>query len=216
MDPLALKEKMVKEQLISRGINDPKVLAAFRKVPRDKFVLKKYIEAAYADYPLPIGAGQTISQPYIVALMTQYLELSGNETVLEIGTGSGYQAAILAELAAKVYSVERVKSLAERARSNLKDLGYRNIEIKVADGTLGWKEFSPYDGIIATAGAPNIPRPLIEQLKIKTKLVIPIGGRFNQMLTAVTKYEDKTESKQICACIFVPLVGRYAWEKEDA
>ncbi len=199
-----------------RGIKDPRVLKAFQKIPRHHFVSEKYLDRAYEDFPLPIGAGQTISQPYMVALMTQCLELSGRETVLEIGTGSGYQAAILAELAAEVYSVERVASLAEAAKKVLKDLGYGNVQIKFADGTMGWRNFAPYDGIIVTAAAPAIPEPLIEQLNIEGKLVIPIGARFSQILTVVKKYRGNIETNKICGCVFVPLLGKYAWREENA
>lgn len=212
----ALRKKMVEEQLIPRGINDKKVLEAFQKVPRHNFVPKRYLDSAYGDFPLSIGEGQTISQPYMVALMTECLGLSGGETILEIGAGSGYQAAILAELASRVYTVERVVSLAEKARTCLKNLDYKNIQIEIGDGTRGWPEFAPYEGIVVTAAAPDIPKPLIEQLRIKGKLVIPIGGSFNQMLTVITKHKDRIETKQICGCVFVPLLGKYGWKEKDA
>lgn len=215
MDFSALRKGMVKEQLIPRGIKDPRVLETFRKVPRHKFVPEKYLDSAYGDFPLSIGEGQTISQPYMVALMTQCLELSGGEAVLEIGTGSGYQAAILAQLASQVYSVERVVGLTEKAQLRLKDLGYRNIRIKFGDGTMGWPEFAPYDGIIVTAAAPAIPKALLEQLNIGGKLVIPLGGRFSQTLTVVNKPKGKIETSEICACAFVPLMGKYGWREED-
>lgn len=212
----ALRKKMVEEQLIPRGIKDKKVLEAFQKVPRHNFVPKRYLDSAYGDFPLSIGEGQTISQPYMVALMTECLGLSGEETILEIGAGSGYQAAILAELASRVYTVERVVSLAEGARTCLKNLNYKNIQIEIGDGTRGWPEFAPYEGIVVTAAAPDIPKPLIEQLRIKGKLVIPIGGSFNQMLTVITKHKDGIETKQICGCVFVPLLGKYGWKEKDA
>ena len=212
----ALRKKMVEEQLISRGIKDKKVLEAFQKVPRHNFVPKRYLDSAYGDFPLSIGEGQTISQPYMVALMTECLGLSGGETILEIGAGSGYQAAILAELASRVYTVERVVSLAEGARTCLKNLDYKNIQIEIGDGTRGWPEFAPYEGIVVTAAAPDIPKPLIEQLRIKGKLVIPIGGSFNQILTVITKHKDRIETKQICGCVFVPLLGKYGWKEKDA
>ena len=207
---------MVEEQLIPRGIKDKKVLEVFQKVPRHNFVPKRYLDSAYGDFPLSIGEGQTISQPYMVALMTECLGLSGVETILEIGAGSGYQAAILAELASRVYTVERVVSLAEGARTCLKNLDYKNIQIEIGDGTRGWPEFAPYEGIVVTAAAPDIPKPLIEQLRIKGKLVIPIGGSFNQMLTVITKHKDRIETKQICGCVFVPLLGKYGWKEKDA
>ncbi len=205
---------MVEAQLIARGIEDQRVLQALGKVPRHKFVPEKYSASAYGDFPLPIGAGQTISQPYMVALMTQCLKLSGRESVLEIGTGSGYQTAILAELAAKVYSVERIASLGETAKKTLKVLGYHNIQIQVADGPMGWPEFAPYAGIIATAGAPTIPQPLVAQISVGGRLVIPLGGSFSQTLTVVQKYKDGLKSEEICGCVFVPLVGKHAWSKE--
>lgn len=212
----ALRKKMVEEQLIPRGIKDKKVLEAFQKVPRHNFVPKRYLDSAYGDFPLSIGEGQTISQPYMVALMTECLGLSGGETILEIGAGSGYQAAILAELASRVYTVERVVSLAEGARTCLKNLDYKNIQIEIGDGTRGWPEFAPYEGIVVTAAAPDIPKPLIEQLRIKGKLVIPTGGSFSQMLAVITKHKDRIETKQICGCVFVPLLGKYGWKEKDA
>ena len=204
---------MVEEQLIPRGIKDLRLLQAFQKVPRHKFVTEKYSDSAYGDFPLPIGAEQTISQPYMVALMTQCLELAGGETVLEIGTGSGYQAAILAELTGRVYSVERMADLAEQAEIRLKELGYHNVQIKTGDGTTGWQKYAPYDEIIVTAGAPAIPNPLIEQLGVGGRLVIPIGGSFNQILTVVNKHKDKIETEEICGCVFVPLLGKYGWPR---
>lgn len=204
---------MVDEQLALRGIKEPPLLQAFQKVPRHKFVSEKYLDTAYEDFPLPIGAGQTISQPYMVALMTQCLRLAGRANVLEIGTGSGYQAAILAELAGSVYSVERVANLAEQAQERLQDLGYHNVQIKIADGTSGWPEHAPYDGIIVTAGAPSVPGPLVEQLKTGGRLVIPLGGTLNQVLTVFSKHKDKTTTEEICGCVFVPLLGKYGWRK---
>ena len=203
--------KMVEQQLVPRGIKDKKVLGAFRKVPRHEFVHEEYRQQAYDDYPLPIGEGQTISQPYMVALMTQCLALKGDERVLEIGTGSGYQMAILAEIVKEVYSVERFESLIGRARQVLSELGYKNCKIKAGDGTLGWEEYAPYDGIIVTAGAPGIPESLVRQLKDKGRLVIPIGSGYGQTLTIVEK-EDKTiKTTPVCGCIFVPLIGKEGW-----
>lgn len=206
---------MVKEQLISRGIADKKVLDAFMKVPRHKFISQRYITDAYSDYPVGIGNGQTISQPYMVALMTERLELKKNDMVLEIGTGSGYQAAILAELADAVYSVERFPDLNKNAELILKDLGYNNIKLKTGDGTLGWREFAPYDGIIVTCGAPSVPEPLKEQLKENGRMVIPLGNKFSQSLTLVRKQKGKFTEEDICGCVFVPLIGKYGWSESD-
>lgn len=215
MDFSVLRNKMVEEQLIPRGIDQPRLLAAFQKVPRHKFVSEKYLDSAYGDFPLPIDKGQTISQPYIVAVMTQYLGLTGNETVLEIGTGSGYQTAILAELAKFVYTVERLAPLAKHAAKILKDLDYRNVSVKVADGTAGLPSFAPYDGIVVTAGSPAVPQPLLAQLNFGARLVIPIGGSFNQVLTVFKKQKDKIEIREICGCVFVPLLGKYGWAMDD-
>lgn len=213
MDFDTLRREMVEEQLISRGIKDKRVLDAFRKVPRHEFVSKELKDSAYIDSPLPIGEGQTISQPYMVALMTECLCLKGQERVLEIGTGSGYQTAILAELAKEVYSVERIEILALRARQTLEILGYKNIKIKIDDGTLGWPEFSPYEGIIVTAAAPKVPPPLIEQLKDGGLLVIPLNGRFSQILTVIEKTKDKLKVNEVCSCVFVPMIGKYGWNE---
>jgi protein-L-isoaspartate(D-aspartate) O-methyltransferase len=214
---------MVNEQLIPRGIKDKRVLDAFRKVPRHRFLPRELINSAYADHPLPIGEGQTISQPYIVALMTECLRLLGEERILEIGTGSGYQAAILAELAKEVYSVERIANLAQNAIKILDELKVTNVKIKVGDGTMGWEEFSPFEGIIVTAGAPDIPFPLIEQLKENGKIIIPLGGTFSQVLTLVEKInpalarkggiKGKIKTTDICGCVFVPLMGKYGWSE---
>jgi len=205
---------MVDEQLIPRGIKNPKVLDAFKKIERHKFIPEELRMSAYADFPVPIGEGQTISQPYIVALMTECLDLTGQEKVLEIGTGSGYQAAILAELAKEVYSIERFESLAKRAEAILNELVYVNIKIKVGDGTLGWEEVAPFDRIIITAASPRIPLPLTEQLKESGKLILPLGETFSQVLTVVEKKEGKLESIEVCGCVFVPLVGKYGWSKQ--
>lgn len=215
MDFEILRNRMVDEQLIPRGIKDRRVLDAFRKVPRHRFVPKELIDSAYQDHPLPIGEGQTISQPYIVALMTEYLKVLGEERILEIGTGSGYQAAILSELAREVYSVERIANLAQNAIKILDELKVTNVKIKVGDGTTGWEEFSPFEGVIVTAGAPDIPLSLIEQLKENGRMVIPIGGSFSQVLTLVEKTKGKIKTTDICACVFVPLVGKYGWEVKN-
>jgi protein-L-isoaspartate(D-aspartate) O-methyltransferase len=192
-------------------------LNAFYKIERHKFIPENLRNTAYADFPLPIGEGQTISQPYIVALMTECLDLTGKEKVLEIGTGSGYQTAILAELAGEVYSIERFESLAERAQTILGDLGYKNIKIKVGDGTLGWEEARPFDRIIITAASPKVPLPLIDQLTDNGKLILPLGESFSQVLTLVEKKDGKLKSIDVCGCVFVPLIGKHGWsnKKDD-
>lgn len=206
-----MRQAMVDTQLIPRGIVDTHVLTAFRNVPRHEFIPEEFWESAYNDYPIPIGEGQTISQPYMVALMTESLALKGGEKVLEIGTGSGYQLAILAEIAKETYSVERFSNLAGEAKAIIEKLGYKNIEIKVGDGTLGWEEHAPYDGIIVTAGAPGIPESLTRQLKDGGRLVIPIGGGFGQVLTIVEKRGRSVTTREVCGCAFVPLVGKEGW-----
>ncbi len=205
---------MVEEQIILRGIKGPRLIAAMKKIPRHLFVEEALQSQAYSDHPLPIGEKQTISQPYMVALMTEALQLTGKEKVLEIGAGSGYQAAILAELAEKVFSIERIRSLAIRARELLYELGYYNVEIKIFDGTFGWVEKSPFDAIIVTAGAPDIPQPLIDQLTIDGRLVIPVGDAFVQDLIRVTKTEEGIKREDLGGCRFVKLIGRYGWEAE--
>ena len=206
------REMMVEVQLKGRGIKDKRVLEAMGKVPRHRFVEKKFQSTAYADYPLSIGEKQTISQPYMVALMTQCLKLQGDEKVLEVGTGSGYQVAILAELAKEVYSIERIASLARRARKILPELGYPNIRFKVGDGTRGWEKHSPYEGIMVTAGSPDIPQSLVDQLSEGGRMVIPVGGNFSQELVVVRKWKGKVEKKNICGCVFVPLIGKFGWK----
>ncbi len=204
---------MVEQQLIPRGISNERVLEAFRTVERHVFIPAELQDSSYEDHPLPIGEGQTISQPYMVALMTQCLDLKGDEKILEIGTGSGYQAAILATIVKEVYSVERVELLAKRAESALKKLGYNNVKIKVGDGTLGWREYAPYDGIIVTAAAPKIPDTYTEQLNIEGKLVIPTGTRFSQILTVAEKKTDGIRAREVCGCVFVPLLGKDGWQE---
>ncbi|HDZ24058.1 MAG TPA: protein-L-isoaspartate(D-aspartate) O-methyltransferase [Desulfobacteraceae bacterium] len=207
------RERMVKTQLIPRGIKDPDVLEAMKSVPRHLFVEEALWGEAYNDHPLPIGEKQTISQPYIVALMTEALELSGNEKTLEIGTGSGYQTAILAQLSRKVYSVERIRPLMTAARKTLAELGYANILFKAFDGTLGWEEHAPYDAIIVAAGAPKIPEPLLEQLALGGRLVIPVGNRFSQELIRVTRKEKEVFTrKEFGGCRFVDLIGIHGWK----
>ncbi|MCD5398069.1 protein-L-isoaspartate(D-aspartate) O-methyltransferase [candidate division NPL-UPA2 bacterium] len=207
------RKGMVEVQLKGRKTKDKRVLEAMAKVPRHRFVEKKLQSTAYTDYPLSIGKGQTISQPYMVALMTQCLKLKGDEKVLEVGTGSGYQVAILAELAKEVYSVERIAGLARRARKILPELGYTNIKFKVGDGTRGWEEHSPYEGIMVTAGSPDIPQTLVDQLSEGGRMVIPVGGNFSQELMVVQKRKGKVEKKNICGCVFVPLIGEFGWKE---
>ena len=202
---------MVEEQLIPRGIKDKKVLEAFYKVPRHRFVPEDTLDNAYSDFPLPIGNGQTISQPYIVALMTELLELSATDKVLEIGTGSGYQTAILSELTPKVYSVERFKQLSKEAQATLSELGYGNARLRIGDGTLGWQEESPFERIIITAASPRIPLPLVEQLAEKGKIVIPLGESLGQVLTVAEKISNRLQSREVCGCVFVPLVGKHGY-----
>ena len=206
--------RMVEEQIIGRGIKDPRVIAAMKKVPRHLFVEEALQGQAYSDHPLPIGEKQTISQPYIVALMTEALILERWGKVLEIGTGSGYQTAILAELTAKVFSIERIRSLTIRARKLIYELGYLNVEIKFSDGTQGWIEESPFDAIIVTAGAPEIPQPLIDQLVLGGRLVVPVGDPYSQDLIRIIKIEQGLKKEDLGGCRFVKLIGRHGWEDE--
>ena len=207
------REKMVKAQLISRGIQDPRVLEVMRTIPRDRFIEEALVGEAYNDHPLPIGNKQTISQPYIVALMTEALALKGTEKVLEIGTGSGYQTAVLAALADKVYTVERIRTLMIKARNILADIGFRNILFKAFDGTLGWKEFAPYDAIIVTAGSPKVPQPLLDQLQDGGRLIIPTGNKVSQDLIKITKTKGRFVQEDLGGCRFVNLVGVHGWEE---
>ncbi len=213
-DSAAERRRMVDSQLRHRGIADPRVLAAMEKVPRHRFLPNPEDSAAHGDHPLSIGSGQTISQPYMVALMTECLRLQGDEHVLEIGTGSGYQSAILAELSRRVTSVERIPSLADRAREALRDLGYLNVEVFVGDGSMGWAEDAPYDRIIVTAAAPEIAKPWTDQLGEGGRMVVPLGDRWGQTLTVATKHGTKLEYERICGCVFVPLVGEHGWAEE--
>ena len=208
-----LRNRMVDEQLIPRGIKDPRVLSAMRRVPRHIFVGEAALEHAYGDHAIAIGEGQTISQPYMVGVMTEALDLHGDETVLEVGTGSGYQAAVLAEIVRHVYSVERIAELAVRARRLLDGLGYQNVSIKVFNGTLGWKEESPFDRIIITAGAPEVPAALVEQLAEGGRLIIPVGDRYSQMLTRVGKKAGEIIKTELFPCVFVPLIGEHGWAR---
>lgn len=206
---------MVDGQIRARGIKDQRVLAAMEKIPRHLFVDDVLAERAYSDTPLPIDRQQTISQPYIVALMSEAMELKGREKVLEIGSGSGYQTAILAELADRVFSIERIASLASRARRILDSLNYYHVAIRVGDGTYGWREESPFAAIMVTAGAPRIPRILIEQLDIGGRLVIPVGDRSSQVLLKLTRLSDDPDDlkqEDLGGCRFVDLIGEHAWD----
>ena len=213
-DMQKVRDRMVEEQLIPRGIHDPKTLEAMRRVPRHLFVEDALQNQAYNDFPLPIGNGQTISQPYIVALMTQALGLQGHERILEIGTGSGYQAAILSLICEKVYTVERIDSLLVKARKIFDQLHYLNILTKLDDGTNGWTEYEPYDAIIVTAGGPKVPEPLLDQLADPGILVIPVGDRGMQNLQMVTKKEGTITEKTIEYVRFVNLIGSHGWRTE--
>jgi protein-L-isoaspartate(D-aspartate) O-methyltransferase len=208
----AVRRRMVDTQIEARGVSDPLVLEAMRRVPRHRFVPQGLWDQAYNDYPLPIGEDQTISQPYIVALMTEALELRSTDRVLEIGTGSGYQAAVLAELAAEVYSIDRLASLAENAKKVLAVLSYKNFHVRVGDGTLGWPEEAPFEAILVTAGAPQVPRPLVEQLALGGRLVIPVGDRFSQTLTRIRKTKEGLKYDYMGGCRFVRLIGEYGWK----
>jgi protein-L-isoaspartate(D-aspartate) O-methyltransferase len=208
-DPYSeVRKKMVRNTMRLRDITDEEVLAVMEKVPRHEFVPEEYLNQAYDDHPLPIGYGQTISQPYIVALMTQLLRLKRGEKVLEIGTGSGYQAAVLAELADQVYTVEIIKELAEQSEEKLKRLGYTNVGVKHADGYYGWEEYAPYDAIIVTCAPDHVPQPLVDQLADGGRLVVPVGppGSY-QTLWQITRQGDEVVSKNITGVIFVPLTG---------
>ena len=211
------RENMIRHQLVARGIVDEKVLKAFLEVPRHRFVPKDIEYLAYNDSPLSIGEGQTISQPYIVALMMQILELKKSDKVLEIGTGSGYQTALLAEIVKEVYTVERISSLAQNAENLLDNLGYKNIHYKFGDGTLGWKngnsEHDGFDKIIVTAGSPDIPKSLTSQLAMNGKLIIPTGNRTLQQLVVITRTEDGYIHTSEGGCTFVPLIGDEGWQE---
>jgi len=211
-----LRHQMVEEQLRARGIKDERVLAVMDRVPRHLFVDEQLQAMAYDDSALAIGEGQTISQPYMVAVMTELLELKGDEKVLEIGTGSGYQAAILSMLASEVFTLERIKVLAEKARIHLQAQNCTNVHVIVSDGTAGLPEHSPYDGIVVTAAAPHIPQKYIEQLKVGGRLVIPVGSRFSQILYKIKKTPEGMSSSESTPCVFVPLIGKNGWESEEA
>ena len=202
---------MVQEQLMNRGIKDPRVLQAMGNVPRDLFVESALADRAYDDEPLPIGDKQTISQPYMVGLMTEALELRGGEKVLEIGSGSGYQTAVLAELCLNVFCVEKIRSLAAQARAVLDKLKYYNVAIHVGDGTLGWSDHAPFDAILIAAGSPSLPEPLVGQLSLGGKLVIPLGSEKSQILKRYRRTPSGLEEDNLGDCRFVKLLGRYGW-----
>ena len=209
-----LREYMVLDQIAGRGVTSEKVLAAMRTVPRERFLPKGQADYAYDDTPLPIGDGQTISQPYIVAYMAEALALEGGERVLEIGTGSGYAAAVLAEIVAEVYTIERIRGLAEMASALLDKLGYKNVHVRHGDGTLGWPEKAPFDGIVVTAGGPDVPETLKQQLRIGGRLVIPVGtSTWYQELIRVTRVEEtEFETEDLVPVRFVPLIGEEGWD----
>ena len=207
------REEMVRSQIEARGIKAPEVLAAFRRVPRHLFVSEALRDQAYGDYPLPIGEQQTISQPYIVAEMTQALDLSKDDRVLEIGTGSGYQAAILAQIVYRVYTIERKRSLYLQARNLFDKLQYHNIVMKYADGTKGWQDESPFDGVIVTAGAPQIPDILIDQLGDGGRMVVPVGNQHTQELIKIFREDQDIRQTNLGGCRFVKLVGEHGWKE---
>jgi len=205
---------MVENQIVRRGIVDEGVIQAMLTVKRHLFVEEAMAESAYGDFPLPIGDGQTISQPYMVAVMTEKLKLGKESRVLEIGTGSGYQTAILAEICERVYTIERIAMLERKARKRLEEMGYTNIAFKIGDGTLGWSEAAPFDGILITAGSPKVPDLLFSQLKEEGRMIIPIGNSFSQTLTVVRKVKGKKVEESFFGCTFVPLIGREGWEED--
>ncbi len=214
INPDRARLKMVEEQLVPRDITDSRVLEAMRKVPRHLFLEEALADRAYDDSALPIGEKQTISQPYIVALMTQALALRETDRVLEIGTGSGYQTAILAELAERVYSIERVKSLALQSRERLDQMGYRNVVIRIGDGTYGWGDAAPFDAILVAAGSPSVPPLLVEQLREGGRLVIPVGDRHVQRLQVGVKQGEQLVVSDLGDCVFVPFIGAFAWSAD--
>lgn len=206
-----LRREMLEKQIIARGVTDPLVLEAMNSVPRHLFVSEALVDSAYGDFPLPIGEGQTISQPYIIAEMTQSLELKGGEKVLEIGTGSGYQAAILSKIVYKVYTIERNNTLFMQTRKLFDRLKYHNIVTRYSDGTQGWKAQSPFDAIIVTAGGQKIPPPLIDQLAVGGRLIMPVGGQMVQELIKIEKTENDIKTTNLGGCRFVKLIGQHGW-----
>ncbi len=216
MDFAIARRRMVERQVKQQGLSDPLVLRALLQVPRHLFIEEALRGQAYSDFPLPIGEKQTISQPSMVAVMTTALGLAGGEKVLEIGTGSGYQAAVLAQIVSRVYSVERHPALARRARRILDEIGCNNVNIKLSDGTLGWEEAAPFDAIIVTAGAPEVPQGYLTQLALGGRLVIPVGMRKGQVLKRITRLEmERYGEEQLLDCRFVPLIGQFGWREED-
>jgi protein-L-isoaspartate(D-aspartate) O-methyltransferase len=214
MDAVVARQRMVDRHIRARGVRDPRVLAALAAVPREAFVRPELAELAYEDRPLPIEAGQTISQPYIVAVMTEALALSPGDTALEIGTGSGYAAAVLAHLATRVYTIERHAELADLARERLARLGYANVEVRSADGTLGWIEHAPFDAIVVAAGGPDLPRALLGQLAIGGRLVMPVGDGHVQELVRITRTSETEYRRQALGAVqFVPLIGAQGWNE---
>jgi protein-L-isoaspartate(D-aspartate) O-methyltransferase len=210
------RKRMVENQIVARGITDRRLIDAMLKVPRHLFVEEAMASQSYSDSALPIGEKQTISQPYMVALMTETLRLTGAEKVLEIGTGSGYQTAILAQLAARVYTIERIRSLALKARKALDSLGFLNVNLRIEDGTGGWEAEAPFDAILVTAGAPDVPRQFIDQLKTGGRLVIPVGTQLDQVLVRFTKGTDGSISREdLGNCRFVKLIGQFGWSTEN-
>lgn len=212
LDPYARKRRRLVETVRGQGVSDPRVLEAVADVPRHRFVPDAVLRRAYEDTALPIGFGQTISQPSIQALYLQVLEIGAGDRVLEVGTGSGYQTALLAALSANVYSVERIPQLAVRARQALDELGHRNVALLTGDGTVGWSRYAPYDAILVAAAAPDVPQALVEQLAPGGRLLIPLGDRDTQKLTLVRRTEGGgTEREHVVGCVFVPLIGRFGW-----
>lgn len=214
-DPFAReRENMVNNQIARRGIVDERILDAMRTIPRHLFVPEEFQRDAYDDYPLPIGNEQTISQPYIVAFMTNVLDLQGSECVLEVGTGSGYQAAVLSLLVKKVHTMERIPAMAEKAQKTLQELGIKNVEVHKGDGSLGWLDDAPYQAILVTAAAPEAPKALLDQLDVGGRMVVPVGGRYQQILELWRRNQDGLKSQTIIPVVFVPLKGQQGWKEE--
>jgi protein-L-isoaspartate(D-aspartate) O-methyltransferase len=216
IDPFAReRENMVSVQIAGRGIVDERILDAMRTIPRHNFVPKENQQNAYEDFPLPIGYQQTISQPYIVAFMTNILDLQGNDQVLEVGTGSGYQAAVLSLLVKKVHTLERIPELADKARQTLQELGVKNVEVHEGDGSMGWPQDAPYQAILVTAAAPAAPQALLDQLDIGARMIIPVGGQFHQVLELWRREKEGLKSEAILPVAFVPLKGKQGWKVEE-